>query len=336
MATFRIVILKHTKRQDDKYPVSIRVTHQQKLAYITTGYYVSQSQISKKFELRDNLILLELSKRIQEYEHKMIGLGQKVNNYSVRELADFVSTEQLIVPINFIEFFENHRNNLNRKQSTIANYNSCLNHLRNFKKDIYLTDIDNNFLISFHTFLQKNNVGKRGQQLYLTLLKSIFNTACKKYKKETKKYIEDAFEDFIMPKVPIVQKRNITTEKIRELIIFNINDRRMIFARDVFLISFLLCGTNTIDLYYLEKPINGRLSYKRSKTTDRRKDEAFISYKIEPELLPFLEKYKGKEKAFDFIQRYQNHISFNGSTIFCVEAYLNCSRNHEIPCYAAE
>lgn len=62
------------------------------------------------------------------------------------------------------------------------------------------------------------------------------------------------------------------------------------------MLSFYLCGTNAIDFYKIgpQNIKNGRLEYKRSKTTGRRKDEAFISIKIVDEAKPLLEKYMGK------------------------------------------
>src|SRR5690606_23002512 len=50
-------------------------------------------------------------------------------------------------------------------------------------------------------------------------------------------------------------------------------------AQELYMLSFYLCGTNAVDFYkFGPQNIKGdRLEYKRSKTTDRRKDEAFIS-----------------------------------------------------------
>ena len=46
METFRIVIVKNTQRKDGKYSVSIRVTHQQKITHIATGYYAGKHDYS--------------------------------------------------------------------------------------------------------------------------------------------------------------------------------------------------------------------------------------------------------------------------------------------------
>ena len=68
----------------------------------------------------------------------------------------------------------------------------------------------------------------------------------------------------------------------------------------------LTLGTNAKDLYNL-KEATGRIEYKRAKTKDIREDEAFISIKIEPELLPYLERNKGKDRVFNFSEIHGKH-----------------------------
>ena len=74
------------------------------------------------------------------------------------------------------------------------------------------------------------------------------------------------------------------------------------------MLSFSLCGTNAIDFYKFDQQNikDGQLEYKRSKTTGRRKDEAFINIKIVDEAKPLLEKYIGK-----LAERYSNIENLN-------------------------
>lgn len=53
---------------------------------------------------------------------------------------------------------------------------------------------------------------------------------------------------------------------------------------------------NPGDIYEMPSSdsIGNRYGYKRAKTRDRRKDEAFISVKVIPEVRPLLDKYAGK------------------------------------------
>jgi integrase len=84
------------------------------------------------------------------------------------------------------------------------------------------------------------------------------------------------------------------------------------FGRDVFMISFLLCGMNTKDIFNATVIKNGRIEYNRSKTRGKRSDEAFISIKIEPELIPLLNKYRDTsgKRVFLFHTIYKESRNF--------------------------
>jgi integrase len=64
-------------------------------------------------------------------------------------------------------------------------------------------------------------------------------------------------------------------------------------AKEIYMLSFYLCGMNAVDFYHLTRKDvrNGRIDYNRAKTQGRRKDNAFISIKVIEEAKPLLEKY---------------------------------------------
>jgi hypothetical protein len=84
-------------------------------------------------------------------------------------------------------------------------------------------------------------------------------------------------------------------------------DTRIELARDMFILSFYLYGTNAVDFYHASAAnvIDDRFEYRRSKTQGRRQDEAFISIKIVDEAKPLLEKYLGQLNsrygAYDYL-----------------------------------
>ena len=50
MATFKVVVLPHQKKEDGTYNVKIRVTQARKSKYIKTSQFVSAQDISRKKE----------------------------------------------------------------------------------------------------------------------------------------------------------------------------------------------------------------------------------------------------------------------------------------------
>ena len=68
---------------------------------------------------------------------------------------------------------------------------------------------------------------------------------------------------------------------------------------------------NTADLYYADRLEDNTIIYDRMKTKDRRRDKAEIHVKITDYIKPLVEKYKGKERVFNFSERFATMESFN-------------------------
>lgn len=141
-----------------------------------------------------------------------------------------------------------------------------------------------------------------------------------------KKYNDDDSDEQIIKRNPFKKleikikkhtaKRNVSIKDIRSILHMSDQDFMSTnFARDVFMLSFLLVGMNPIDLYNVDEYRDGRISYKRHKTANRREDEAFISIKVEPEVVPLVEKYLDVtgEKVFNFHRRYSTSDIFSSN-----------------------
>ena len=90
------------------------------------------------------------------------------------------------------------------------------------------------------------------------------------------------------------------------------------FGRDIAKMILCLTGINTVDLYELKKEDyhDGKICYKRAKTRNSRRDEAYIEMRVEPILLPLFEKYKADASdpyLFNFHKRLTSSDSFNAN-----------------------
>lgn len=90
-------------------------------------------------------------------------------------------------------------------------------------------------------------------------------------------------------------------------------------GQDVALMSFCMCGINSIDLFFAEKSqyYDGILHYNRRKTCKSRSDNAYFEIRVPQFLIPTFEKYQSKDKEtpwlFDFHDRLSNADSFNAN-----------------------
>lgn len=363
MATFKICIFEHQKRQDGKYPVSIRVGWKRKSAYIRTEYYVTDKQVVKKkyldkkgekkesLSLKDIFISNELNKRIVKYEDlKAKKLGFKIELYTAKELAEWFQKE--IRPgtdttIDFIEFAREQIEKMKAqgRETSASNLNRSINAMIDFcngREKISITEITSKFLEKFEAYLLTKRTMKRKNQFgktvtitrkglapvsiinYMTDIRTVFNDAMDEFNDEDKdeiRILHYPFRKYKIKRPPETQKRNISDEQIKS--IRDVEEKKLrlsrtIFARDIFMLSFYLCGINFADLYFVDHfpdAKNMRLEYNRKKTKGRRQDSAFISIKIEPEAVALIEKYRDKtgERAFDFHTRYTDFRNFSAN-----------------------
>lgn len=340
MATFAISICKTDQRDDGDFPVSIRITQHRKSVYLPTSQYVCPEQLDKKFNLIDNdtlLILLQKIKKCKEYVRNEY--GEDVDEYSAREIRDFLEKKFKGVKLDFVEFSREHLKKMRKdgRNSTAAPIEKSLNGFVDFMKrdKIYFDEITRKLLESFGEYLKeprkvirKDQFGKEryyslialddyGVGKYYIDLRNLYYAGMKKYNDEDTETILIKRNPFKKLEISVKRKgdkTNIPIEQIRTIIDMpDHKHKRANFARDVFILSFMLIGMNPADLYGVDKIEDGRISYNRQKTSRRRDDDAFISVKIEPEMMPLIEKYRDPtgERIFDFHIRYSSSENFD-------------------------
>ncbi len=353
MATFKICVFKHQRRDiDGKYPVSIRVYWRKKSAYIGTEYYVEPEQITQNkkkniFELRDTAIIGELTSRIKLYEKaKVEKLGLKIYNYTAADLARYFEDlikDKGVQEIDFFTFAKEYIKKEKEKGRNVGRINTAINALADFSgTHLPVHELTSKFLKKFEGYLKTerkitriNQLGKEVTTInkpvsdstiadYMKEIRAIFNAAIDEYNDEEAGIIKIQHYPFKIYKAPeagVTKKRNISGRDIFK--ISRIPDRWMLgdrirLGRDMFMLSFILVGMNLKDLYDLKSSAykNGRITYNRSKTKGKRKDNALISIKVEPEAKKYFELYKDetKERLFRFYRMYSNSHSFVSAT----------------------
>lgn len=337
--TLKPTILKHQKRSDGTYNVKIRVTLNREISYIPTEHYVIAKQLTKDLkDIKDDFIKDELTLELARLRREISRLGAKVNNYTAKQLAEFLAVKRnpsnTLEEIDFLSFAYNKIEQLKSvgRSGIAATYQAAANNLRDYiKRDsIDIKEITVRFLRKYQTHLEsKENMGSRGLESNLASIRALFNFARDEYNDEDLEDIKIPhypFAKFKIPKSNEPDKRSLSLEDILRIESFRYipvskyestkGISRAELARDVYLLSFFLVGMNSIDLFYLDSiDKNGRITYNRSKTKGRRSDKARISIKIIPEVLPLIEKYKDLtgERVFNFYQRYSNERTFNSN-----------------------
>ena len=340
MLTIRAEIKKQEQKLDGTYNVKLRFTLDRKVKRLSTSLFVTNKDLSKDLKIKQTSpIKQEVDSLIRSYQEKCAKLQIELNHYTLDEVIDYLDGErQKQQTIDFIKFSREWIASTTIKGA--SNYTSALNALIRFigKEELDVNLITLDFLEKFKAFLNKEREertkkliaqGKRvpsnrSLSLYLVSIKKLFNEAKKKYNKKDKNLIlipNSPFEDFIIPKQEVTRKRAIPADIIKKVWELPYKDMkkgykatcRYNLAKDCFILSFCLMGINSADLYNATEMDGNTIIYCRTKTKDRRLDNAKMKVDVPQIVLPLIEKYKDKtgKRLFNFYQYYADEKGFN-------------------------
>lgn len=340
MLTIKAEVQQDKQRSDGTYNVKVRFTLDRKVKRLSTNLFVTQQDLTKSFKFKENTsIKKEIDSLVFYYREQCEKLHLDRSKYTLDEVVDFLNGEQTKQQtIDFIKFSREWIASTTIKGA--PNYTSALNALIRFigKEELDVNLITLDFLENFKAFLNKEREvrikkliaqGKRvpsnrSLSLYLVSIKKLFNEAKKKYNKKDKNLIlipHSPFEDFPIPKQEATRKRAISTDIIKKIWKLPYKDMkkgykatcRYNLAKDCFILSFCLMGINSADLYNATEMKNNTITYYRTKTKDRRLDNAKMVVDVPQIILPLIEKYKDKtgKRLFNFYQYYADEKGFN-------------------------
>ena len=340
MLTIRAEIKKQEQKLDGTYNVKLRFTLDRKVKRLSTSLFVTNKDLSKDLKIKQTSpIKQEVDNLIRSYQEKCAKLQIELNHYTLDEVMDYLDGEyQKQQTIDFIKFSREWIASTTIKGA--PNYTSALNALIRFigKEELDVNLITLDFLENFKAFLNKEREARtkrlivqgkrvpsnRSLSLYLVSIKKLFNEAKKKYNKKDKNLIlipNSPFEDFTIPKQEATRKRAIPTDIIKQIWMLPYKDMkkgykatcRYNLAKDCFILSFCLMGINSADLYNATEMKGNTITYYRTKTKDRRLDNAKMVVDVPQIVLPLIEKYKDKtgKRLFNFYQYYADEKAFN-------------------------
>lgn len=322
MATVNAVVYDQFKRDDGTFHVQIKVFHKDVRRFIETNHYVSARQLDGRLKIKDKHILKSLEETLTDYRKTIGDLSAKLDFFTCDDLKAYLVNKDK--EVDFIAFCTQHIAYLRKakRDGTANNHRAVRNSLIDYfkKKVVSITEINSGMLFAYEKWLQTdrpmvriNQLGKevttieKGMQVggiysHMRDLRTLFNEARKAYNNEDIGVVKIKHYPFKAYKIgapPKTKKRNIPAEQVIKIktCLMKPNSRAEL-ARDLFMLSFYMCGMNAVDFYNLDNydPQSKRLEYNRSKTSSLRDDGAFISIKILPEARVLLEKYVGKLK----------------------------------------
>ena len=304
-------------RSDKTWSVHIRFTHTNKTRYIPTTMYITKKDITASFKIKNANILDRCNDIIKEYRNRLSELSLEFNDIDIDTIVSYIRQKKDNKGISFTEFAAKWI-----EESTIKgtkNYKTALNALCSFvgRDNILCEEINVKTMKAFEDALKDR---PRAQSLYPNCIKTIFNAAREYYNDEDNDIIriKHSLDKYKPVEQNIAEKRALDVETIRRIFALpydNIKVKgkssRHDLALDCFRLSFCLMGMNSADLFNATEIDGNTIVYDRMKTKDRRRDKAEIQVEITDYIKPLIEKYKGKERVFNFYERFATMESFN-------------------------
>lgn len=355
MATVNAVILPIKKRKDGTWNVKIRVNKDGSSSYIETSHFVNAKQVWKKNQIKDPGLLAMVEPVLTQYRKKLGELGAKLDGYSSAKLADYLVGKKEInaEDINVVEFGRKRIGELTKanRLGSAKNMQTVVNSLIDFfrTEDIRITDIRSKMLQKYEAFLRKprtqirpdqfnrpqtraiDGLSNNGLHNHMRDLRILFNNIKEFYNDEDEEVVvvkHYPFKKYKLPQVQPKEKPKLTVEQVVAIRDFEAEPgSRIELARDLFMLSFYLCGMNAVDMYKLlpAGESNTRIGYNRSKTASRRRDQAYISIFIPEEARPLYAKYAGTLQ-----KRYASHSGLDHALAFGIKK-IGAALGHQDP-----
>ena len=322
MATLKATV--KSKRKDGMYVVYIRFAHNRKVSYLRTSWMVNDKGLSRnKKDIIDPYVIQQTSKLIDQYYNTLNRIDTQ--DWTVKEIVDYIQKGK--DGISFSMYARKHIEKMKARgqERTSRDYKWALYSLEKFAggNEVMFSQLTYSFLSRWIYSLSQT---ARSKNKYPINIRQIHKAAMLEYNDEERgiQLITNPWPKITIPKEDTPNKRAISPNMLRRFFAVVPDFSRFThplqeLGQDVALISFCMCGINSIDLFFAKKSQyhNGVFHYNRRKTSKSRSDNAYFEIMVPQFIKPTFEKYLSKNIEspwlFDFQDRLSTSDSFNAN-----------------------
>lgn len=315
MASIRITL--DTRRANAKglYPIKFIISHQSVSTSIRTGFSVKaehwNGEVSKAVfpkcpnarAINENIeaLFFRYTNTLRELDNSGKLAGKSVSE--IKALLTEVKTTSN--KESFSDYFHRYADSRRTENSRLA----CLYTLKTIeafdKSDLSFESITVIWLKAFDAYLEKQGTSINTRALHFRNLRAVFNSAIN----------EDliGLEHYPFRKFKIASSRKdkeaLTEEQLQRLLAYETPYPFRRTARDLFLLSFYMCGMNLVDLFHLDRLRDGRAHFVRTKTSGKNINP--VSILVQPEAAEIIARYAGTNHVLRFAEEPATYQTFN-------------------------
>ena len=315
MAKLSFILDKKKPNPQGLFPLKLKISTTGTSTCISTNIYCKEKyflgtppQIVSKVAPQAKEINANLNCLYQKYYSAIVDLernGQlKISSPAQIRMYANKSDKREETKISFskvlLDVMNNYKNVGTKK---ICNYTNSL--LQTFfnNDDIDFNDINYRSLFVFDKWMEDKGIHTNTRSIIMRQIRRVFNKAIED------DMISQSLYPFRKFKIKQAEKEKefLSLDKFRLLMNADLQGG-MAVARDFFLLSFFFCGINPIDLFYLKKPLDGIITFVRTKIAH--KEPMPIHIKVQPEAQKIIDKYAGDNYMLCFAEHYANYKTF--------------------------
>lgn len=317
MASLYFYLDKRTPRKDGSGSLKIAITHKRQTVYHPLETYIRPEE----WDADHQQVVLRPDKKFLNVllKKRMAEMTLVLQRLMLRDDMEDLTAKQILVMVTrgtdtvdkpedmdyVLPIFNEYIASC-AKPTTATTYRTTLNNLKEYSKDIdslRLKDMNVAWLRKYQRWLlDTRGMSVNGANVYLRNLRRIFNYALKNELTRARYPFNDVDMSTVEP-----DKYVVSWEEFVEWVAVPMTDGRA-FYRDLFMLSFYLCGIRPVDLLHVKKSQvkDGRLEYWPQKLNGRTR----LSIKIEPEAQAIIDKYAGKEFLLNVMETRTDYNSF--------------------------
>ncbi len=290
----RVVILEAKVLADGKHKLRIAISHNSQTRYFPTRFVVPSTKNLKNGNVvgLDNASYINL--QLRNFMNRIYLICDELEDmeyYTCSQLVDVIKHK--LEKGHIRSFGDIAKEWLSLKSRRVAEdtlrlYRSGVQCFIDFAgADFILSMLDSNKIYDFHDYL-KNKKGYSDTTINMRMgnLRNIVYFA---QNHGYARYQLPPFYDYKEP-MSVVRDVALSIEQIREIRDLEIADKWAAAARDIFMLSFYLCGMNLGDIL-VQNFNKDYVKFIRLKTKSRRRPNDFTEFTIQPEARAIIDKY---------------------------------------------
>ena len=298
MATLKLTIFKAKVLKDGRHKIRIAVCHHQETSYIVTRFIIdnlSQFKSGQVVKRPDaSTINMKLRNMLNEYQERMDAI-KNIEMYSCAQLKSLlVGQGNVITAPTFQAVANEYIEQLTK--SGRGNYAKLLErncrYFTEFSKgDFLLADINPMIVENYSNFLRHTKgIGETTIGMMMSRTRTIINRGVKQ---QLVKYDINPFAYYKIKTAP-VREVDLSIENIIKIKNYCPDSKKLKVARDLFMLSFYLCGINLADLLQVDFRNVDHVEYIRKKAVNLKQSDQRIVIPIPTAATPIIQRWMNK------------------------------------------